>query len=156
MLHSSLCYLMQGNEYLLLHRTKKEHDINAGKWIGVGGKCEEGETPTDCMLREVKEEAGLTVTAYAYRGMITFLSDTFSEVMHLFTATEWKGKLHECDEGDLAWVDKEDMLSLPLWEGDRIFLHLLAQNHPFFCLTLHYQGDSLFSAVLDGKEIPIR
>ena len=122
---TTLCYLEQEGRYLMLHRTKKENDENHDKWIGVGGKFEDGESPEDCMRREVWEETGLTVTAFRYRGIVTFVSDVYPcEYMHLFTCTAWTGTPKECDEGDLAWISKEDLLRLPMWEGDKIFLRL--------------------------------
>ena len=154
MLNSTLCYLERGDEYLMLHRVKKKNDLNHDKWIGVGGKCEEGESPEDCVLRETREETGLTLTDYRYRGLVTFVSDQApTEYMHLFTASAWTGVPHECDEGELAWIEKDKLLSLPLWEGDKIFLRLLDAGEPFFSLKLRYQGDRLVQAVLNGKDI---
>ena len=156
MKNTTVCYLERGTQYLLLHRTKKENDENAGKWIGVGGKCEENESPEDCMLREVREETGLSVTQHRLRGVITFVSDAWEgQYMYLFTASKWHGALTDCDEGELAWVERTDMLHLPLWEGDRIFLALLAEKRPFFSLKLVYQGDSLQQAVLDGTPLTL-
>ncbi|HJC71891.1 MAG TPA: 8-oxo-dGTP diphosphatase [Candidatus Ruthenibacterium merdavium] len=156
MKNTTVCYLERGTQYLLLHRTKKENDENAGKWIGVGGKCEENESPEDCMLREVREETGLSVTQHRLRGVITFVSDAWEgQYMYLFTASKWHGALTDCDEGELAWVERTDMLHLPLWEGDRIFLALLAEERPFFSLKLVYQGDSLQQAVLDGTPLTL-
>lgn len=156
MKNTTVCYLEHGTQYLLLHRTKKENDENAGKWIGVGGKCEENESPEDCMLREVREETGLSVTQHRLRGVITFVSDAWEgQYMYLFTASKWHGALTDCDEGELAWVERTDMLHLPLWEGDRIFLALLAEERPFFSLKLVYQGDSLQQAVLDGTPLTL-
>lgn len=151
---TSLCYLEQNGCYLLLHRTKKERDDNRDKWIGIGGKFEEGESPEECMLREVKEETGLTVKEYRYRGIITFVSDVCpTEYMHLFTATAWSGELADCDEGELAWVEKSKLEALPMWEGDRVFLDLLNREIPFFSLKLTYTGEHLTSATLNGKPI---
>lgn len=156
MKNTTVCYLERGTQYLLLHRTKKENDENAGKWIGVGGKCEENESPEDCMLREVREETGLSVTQHRLRGVITFVSDAWEgQYMYLFTASKWHGALTDCDEGELAWVERTDMLHLPLWEGDRIFLALLAEERPFFSLKLVYQGDSLQQAVLNGTPLTL-
>ncbi len=152
---TTLCYLEKDEQYLMLHRTKKEHDENRDKWIGIGGKFEDGESPEDCMKREVSEETGLTVTAFRYRGIVTFVSDVYpTEYMHLFTCTDWTGTQRECDEGELAWIDKKQLLSLPMWEGDRIFLKLLEGNAPFFSLKLVYRGEHLTDAVLDG--VPIK
>ena len=151
---TTLCYPERDGKYLMLHRTKKENDENHDKWIGVGGKFENGESPEDCMMREVLEETGLTVTAFRYRGIVTFVSDLYPcEYMHLFTCTDWEGELKECDEGDLAWIDQQELRRLTLWEGDRIFLNLLEKDEPFFSLKLVYQGESLVSAVLNGSPI---
>jgi len=154
MINSTLCYLERGDEYLMLHRVKKKNDMNHDKWIGVGGKFEDKESPEDCILRECFEETGLTLTDYRYRGLVTFVSDLYpTEYMHLFTATEWSGTPHPCDEGELAWIKKADLLSLPLWEGDKIFLRLLEADSPFFSLKLKYEGEALVLAVLNGMRI---
>lgn len=154
MLNTTLCYLERGEEYLMLHRVKKENDVNKDKWIGVGGKFEEGESPEDCLLREVWEETGLTLTGYRYRGIVTFVCPPYpTEYMHLFTATEWIGKMHSCDEGDLEWVPKSRLPELPLWEGDHVFLRLLAEECPFFSLKLVYEENRLKQAILNGKAI---
>ena len=154
MLNSTLCYLERGDRYLMLHRVKKKNDLNHDKWIGVGGKCEEGESPEDCLLRETREETGLTLTNYRYRGLVTFVSDQApTEYMHLFTAARWSGRQKECPEGDLAWIKKQELLSLPIWEGDKIFLRLLEEDRPFFSLKLQYRGEQLVLAVLDGKQL---
>ena len=154
MKQTTLCYLERDDSYLLLHRTKKANDENRDKWIGVGGKFEKGETPEDCLLREVREETGLTLTRWRYRGIVTFLSDVYpTEQMHLFTADAWTGEEHVCDEGDLAWMKKSDFSALPMWEGDRIFLDLLDRDVPFFSLKLVYRGDVLIEAVLDGVKL---
>ena len=154
MKQTTLCYLERGDEYLMLHRTKKKNDENHDKWIGVGGKFEANESPEDCMRREILEETGLTVTDYRYRGIVTFVSDLYeTEYMHLFTVTDWTGEARECDEGELAWIKKQKLFDLTLWQGDRIFLKLLQEDVPFFSLKLTYQGDELIEAVLDGKKI---
>ena len=142
---TTLCYIEKEGKYLMLHRVKKHHDINAGKWIGVGGHVENGETPEECLLREVKEETGLTLTAYHLRGLVTFLSDVCEpELMCVFTADAFDGELIECDEGELAWVEKSDVLGLPTWEGDRVFLErLLSGDERFFSIKLRYEGDKL-------------
>ena len=151
---TTLVYLERAGEYLMLHRTKKENDINREKWIGVGGKFEEGESPEDCMRREVREETGYTVTSFRLRGVVTFLSDTApTEYMFLYTVDGWMGEERTCDEGELAWIKKEELLRLTMWEGDLIFLRLLEEEHPFFSLKLTYKGDRLLSAVLDGEVI---
>lgn len=156
MINSTLCYLERGDAYLMLHRVKKKHDLNHDKWIGVGGKFEEGESPEDCILRETREETGLVLTNYRYRGLVTFVSDQApTEYMHLFTATGWTGNPIPCDEGELAWIQKSDLLRLPMWEGDRIFLRLLDTEGPFFSLKLRYEGERLTQAVLNGKELPL-
>ena len=155
MIESTLCYLERDGKYLMLHRVKKKDDLNHDKWIGVGGKFEEGESPEDCVLRETWEETGLTLTAYRYRGLVTFVSDEWpTEHMHLFTAQDWTGMPHPCEEGELAWIEKERLLALPLWEGDKIFLRLLDTDCPFFSLKLQYRGETLVRVVLDGKELP--
>ena len=154
MINTTLCYLERGEEYLMLHRTKKETDLNHDKWIGVGGKFQDKESPEDCLLRETWEETGLTLTSYRYRGLVTFISNLWpTEYMHLFTADGWTGEPHPCDEGELAWIKKADLLSLPLWKGDQIFLDLLDRNTPFFSLKLQYEGDDLVLAVLNGERI---
>lgn len=142
---TTLCYIEKEGKYLMLHRVKKHHDINAGKWIGVGGHVENGETPEECLLREVKEETGLTLTAYRLRGLVTFLSDVCEpELMCVFTADAFDGELIECDEGELAWVEKSDVLGLPTWEGDRVFLErLLSGDDRFFSIKLRYEADHL-------------
>lgn len=142
---TTLCYIEQEGKYLMLHRVKKHHDINAGKWIGVGGHVKNGETPEECLLREVKEETGLVLTAYRLRGLVTFLSDACEpELMCVFTADAFDGEMIECDEGELAWVDKSEVLALPTWEGDRVFLErLLSGDERFFSIKLRYEGDKL-------------
>lgn len=152
MINTTLCYLEQDGCYLMLHRVKKENDMNRDKWLGVGGKFEDGESPEDCALREVLEETGLTMRGYRYRGIVTFVSDEYpTEYMHLFHSTEFSGALRECDEGALEWVPKAKVPELPIWEGDKIFLRLLDEDRPFFSLKLTYHGDRLAAAVLDGK-----
>ena len=154
MLHSTLCYLERDGHYLMLHRVKKQNDANHDKWIGVGGKFEEGESPEDCVTREVWEETGLTLTDYAYRGIVTFVSDRWEgEYMHLFTATGFTGQVKECDEGQLEWISKEKLMQLPMWAGDRLFLDRIAQPGPFFSLKLRYRGETLEGAWLNGKPL---
>lgn len=146
---TTLCYIEKDNKYLMLHRVKKENDLNKDKWIGVGGKFEEGESPEECLLREVKEETGLTLLNYRFRGIITFISDEWGcEYMHLFTSDRYEGELKECDEGELVWVPKDEIENLHLWEGDKIFLRLLKEREAFFSLKLCYEGDDLVEAVL--------
>jgi len=154
MRNTSLCYIERGGKYLMLHRVKKTVDENKDKWIGIGGKFEEGESPEDCVIREVSEETGLTLNSWRYRGIVTFVSDEWgTEYMHLFTSDDFSGTPCECDEGVLEWIEKERLLSLPIWEGDKIFLRLLDTDEPFFSLKLCYQGDTLIQAVLNGKKI---
>ena len=156
MLHSTLCYLERDGQYLMLHRVKKQNDANHDKWIGVGGKFEEGESPEDCVTREVWEETGLTLTDYAYRGVVTLVSDRWEgEYMHLFTATGFTGQVKECDEGQLEWIPKEKLMQLPMWAGDRLFLERIAQPGPFFSLKLRYRGETLEGAWLNGKPLNI-
>ncbi|MBS5046505.1 MAG: 8-oxo-dGTP diphosphatase [Firmicutes bacterium] len=155
MKNTTLCYIEnKRGDYLMLHRVKKENDCNRDKWIGVGGKFEDGESPEECVLRETLEETGLTLTDWRYRGIVTFVSDRWeTEYMHLFTATGWTGRLHECDEGVLEWVSREQFRGLPQWEGDRIFLRLIEEDAPFFSLKLRYEGEHLAYAALNGKEL---
>ena len=155
MKNTTLCYIEnERGDYLMLHRVKKENDCNRDKWIGVGGKFEPGESPEECVLRETLEETGLTLTDWRYRGIVTFVSDRWeTEYMHLFTATGWTGRLHECDEGVLEWVSREQFRGLPQWEGDRIFLRLIEEDAPFFSLKLRYEGEHLAYAALNGKEL---
>ena len=153
---TTLCYIESADrtEYLMLHRTKKKNDENEDKWIGVGGKLEEGESPEDCILRETLEETGLTLTEYAYRGIVYFESDRWeAEDMHLFTATAYTGEIKECDEGELAWLGKRALLKKKLWEGDKIFLGLLEAGAEFFRLRLCYEGEKLMHAELNGEKI---
>lgn len=155
MRNTTLCYIEKDGCYLMLHRTKKENDQSYDKWLGIGGKFEDKESPEDCVLREALEETGLTLTDYQYRGIVTFVSDEWeTEFMHLFTATGFTGELRECDEGDLEWVPIQTVLQLPMWAGDRIFLNLLANpDEPFFSLKLVYEGDTLVSASRSGKPL---
>ena len=153
--NSTLCYITRGDEVLMLHRVKKKNDVNKDKWIGIGGKFEADESPDECLLREAKEETGLTLTGWKCRGVVTFLTNEpyDGEYMYLFTADRFEGELKECDEGNLQWVSREFLNELPKWEGDQIFLDLLWQDAPFFLLKLRYEGDALVEAVLDGKKI---
>lgn len=133
MLNTTLCYVTRGSQVLMLHRVKKKVDINKDKWIGIGGKFEGEESPDECLLREAKEETGLTLTSWQCRGVVTFLNDTCEgEYMYLFTADGFEGEMTQCDEGDLQWVEREFLNALPKWEGDQIFLDLLWQNAAVF------------------------
>ncbi len=143
-----LCYLERDGKYLMLNRNKKRNDINGGKWIGVGGKLEEGESPEECLRREVYEETGYRVTSYRFRGIVTFVSNVCpTEYMFLYTADGFDGNEIVCDEGDLHWVDKSAVLSLPLWEGDKVFLKYLFEDRDLFSLKLVYRGDELIEVV---------
>ena len=154
MKETTLCYIENENKYLMLHRIKKENDVNKDKWIGIGGKIEEGETPEECVIREAFEETGLTLNSYKYRGIVHFCSDVYeNEQMHLFTCDEYCGDVKECDEGVLCWVDRDEIYNLPLWEGDKLFLGLIGTDVDFFDLVLEYKGEKLVSALLNGKKI---
>ena len=157
MRNTTLCYLERDGCYLMLHRIKKENDLNRDKWIGIGGKFEEGESPENCLLREVREETGLTLDSWRYCGIVTFVSDEWgTEYMHLFHSEDFHGSLRECDEGSLEWIEKSALASLPdLWEGDRIFLRMMENNEPFFSLKLCYRGDLLTGAALNGRVMEI-
>lgn len=154
MINTSLCYIERGEQYLMLHRVKKQNDQNHDKWIGIGGKFEPGESPEDCVLREVREETGLTLTHWRYCGIVTFVLADWTEYMHLFCADGFEGTLRECDEGVLELIDKSALRALPMWEGDKIFLDLMQAHRPFFSLKLVYdEADVLRAAVLDGKPL---
>ena len=155
MVNTTLCYILRGDEVLMLHRVKKKNDLSQDKWIGIGGKFEANETPDECLLREAYEETGLTLTNWQCRGVVTFLTNGpwDGEYMYLFTADSFEGEIGECNEGDLQWVSRDFLNNLPKWEGDQIFLDLLWQNAPFFLLTLRYSGDKLLEAILNGQKI---
>jgi 8-oxo-dGTP diphosphatase len=148
MKNTTLCYIEHNGKVLMLFRNKKKKDINEGKWIGIGGKFKENESPEECMLREVYEETGIRLTNWKYRGIVTFVSDSCEgEYMHLFTATSDTDKVCDCKEGTLKWIEKTEILSLNMWEGDRVFLELLDKDERFFSLKLVYKGDKLISTV---------
>ena len=150
---TTLCYIEKENQYLMLHRVSKKKDGNKDKWIGVGGHFEERESQEDCLLREVREETGLELVNYQFRGIVTFISDKWEdEYMCLYTADKYIGEIGVCDEGELVWVEKDKIKDLNIWEGDKIFLRLLAENELFFSLKLEYQGENLINAILNGKE----
>lgn len=156
MQNTTLIYIEKESKYLMLHRTKKENDYNKDKWIGIGGHFEEGESPEECVCREVKEETGLDLRSQEYRGIVTFVSDNnFTEFMHIFWSDDFSGDLLECNEGDLEWVEKSRMNDLPHWKGDEIFLNLLDMQVPFFSLKLVYEKGILLKAVLNGKSLEI-
>lgn len=153
-MNTTLCYIERDGQYLMLHRTKKKNDINEGKWLGIGGHFEAGESPEECLLREIREETGLAIDSYRYRGIVTFYAPPYpTEYMHLFTATTSQELCADCNEGELAWIPISQVPSLPLWEGDRIFLRLLLEDAPFFSLKLSYEGDRLKEARLDGETL---
>ena len=155
MVNTTLCYILRGDEVLMLHRVKKKNDLSQDKWIGIGGKFEANETPDECLLREAYEETGLTLTNWQCRGVVTFLTNGpwDGEYMYLFTADSFEGDLKTCDEGDLQWISRDKLNALPKWEGDQIFLDLLWQDAPFFLLKLRYEGDRLAEAVLNGRKV---
>ena len=155
MRNTTLCHIEKDGKYLMLHRIKKHNDLNQDKWIGIGGKFEDRESPEQCNRREVFEETGLTLGKCEYRGIVTFVSDKWAtEYMHIFTCTDFQGTIKECDEGVLEWVDKQKIYDLPLWEGDKIFLKLIeSPDTPFFSLRLEYNGEKLVSAILNDEVI---
>lgn len=153
---TTLCYLERGSQYLMLHRVSKKVDVNKDKWIGVGGHFERGESPEECLLREVKEETGLTLTSYRFRGLVTFLCDQWEpEYMCLYTADGFEGEMIECNEGTLEWVEKADLQKRNLWPGDKIFFQLLMEDAPFFSLKLRYEKEKLKEACLNGRGLDI-
>lgn len=154
---TTLCYIEKDGCYLMLHRVTKSDDINRDKWIGVGGHFEADESPEDCLLREVREETGLTLRSWRFCGIVTFIADGAApEYMCLYTSDDFDGTLHNCDEGTLEWVAQERLFELNLWEGDKIFLQLLAAHAPFFSLKLVYTNGALVTATLDGKSLELR
>ena len=157
MRNTTLCHIEKDGCYLMLHRIKKENDLNRDKWVGIGGKFEDKESPEECNRREVFEETGLILKSVEYRGIVTFVSDKWeTEYMHIFYSDSFSGEIKECDEGVLEWVKKEKLYSLPIWEGDKIFLNLLETDTPFFSLKLEYTGDTLLKAVLNEKILDIK
>ncbi len=158
MKNTGLCHIEKDGCYLMLHRVKKKNDLNQDKWVGIGGKFEENESPEECNLREVYEETGLTLNSARYCGIVTFVSDKWEgEYMHLFHSDDFSGTIKsDCDEGNLEWIDKKELLSLPLWQGDKIFLRLIDEKAPFFSLKLIYEGDTLVRSVLNGETINVR
>ena len=159
MINTTLCYITRGQDVLMLHRVKKKNDINRDKWIGVGGKFEGTESPDECLLREVYEETGLTLTSWQCRGVVTFLQEQadglFGEFMYLFTADGFTGTLKESDEGNLEWVKKTDVYDLPIWEGDKVFFRLLEEEIPTFSLKLRYEREQLVETMLNGISMEI-
>lgn len=146
MILSTLCYIEKDGKYLMLHRTKKKNDINKDKWIGIGGKFEEKESPEECIIREVKEETGFTLKSYKLRCIVTYISTNWeTEYMYVFTSNNFTGELIECNEGDLQWVDKDKVFELNLWEGDKIFLEKLKSDNNFFTVKFEYDGDKLLN-----------
>ncbi len=147
MRNTTLCHIEKDGKYLMLHRTKKKNDLNQDKWVAIGGKLEDKESPEEANAREVFEETGLTLNSCRYCGIVTFVSDIWeTEYMHIFHSEDFSGELHCCDEGELAWVKIEDIYSLPIWEGDKIFLKLIEQKAPFFSLKLEYEGEKLIKS----------
>lgn len=151
MFNTTLCYIEKDDSYLMMHRVKKKNDMNQDKWVGVGGKLEEGETPHECARREIFEEVGIEVAKLNYRGLVTFVSDIYgTEYMHLFTSDSYIGEIKDnCNEGNLEWVKKSEVRNLPIWEGDKIFFDLLDRKTQFFSLKLVYEGDKLASHTLE-------
>ena len=144
MILATLCYIEKDGKYLMLHRTKKKNDINKNKWIGVGGKFEQGESPEECIVREVKEETGLTLKTYKLQCIVTYVSTAWeTEYMYVFTSNDFTGELTECDEGDLQWIDKNKIKELETWEGDKIFLDKIQNNDNFFTVKFEYDGEKL-------------
>ena len=136
-------YLEKDNKYLMLYRNKKKNDMNQGKWLGVGGHVEEGETPLEAVIRETKEETGLDLKSAEYRAIISFVNDDYVEIIYQYTSSDFTGEVIDCDEGELKWIDKSEVLSLPMWEGDKYFLDPLIKNEPFFEITIKYKNNKL-------------
>ena len=154
MRNTTLCHIEKDGCYLMLHRVKKENDLNRDKWVGIGGKFEDMESPEECNSREVLEETGLTLNSARYCGIVTFVSDKWeTEYMHIFHSDDFSGTVRDCDEGVLEWVKKENLYTMPIWEGDKIFLRLIEENAPFFSLKLVYEGDRLVYSALNGEKL---
>lgn len=154
MINTTLCHIEKDGKYLMLHRVKKQNDLNHDKWVGIGGKFEDKESPEECNLREVKEETGLTLNSYTYCGIVTFVSDKWeTEYMHIFHSNDFYGEIKECDEGNLEWIEIKELYNLPIWEGDKIFFKLIEEKATFFSLKLEYRGEILINAVLNGQKI---
>ena len=154
MRNTTLCYIEKDGKYLMLHRISKKNDLNHDKWVGIGGKFEDKESPEECNLRETFEETGLILKSSRYCGIVTFVSDIWeTEYMHIFHSVDFSGELKDCDEGKLEWVEKSEVYNLPIWEGDKIFLKLIEENVPFFSLKLEYVGDNLVNSVLNGEKL---
>lgn len=152
MRNTTLCHIEKNGNYLMLHRVKKQNDLNQDKWVGIGGKFEDKESPEECNVREVFEETGLRLNSARYCGIVTFVSDKWeTEYMHIFHTADFCGEIKDCDEGNLEWVDKKALYELPIWQGDKIFLRLIEKPTPFFSLKLVYEGDTLLEAILNGK-----
>ncbi len=144
MILSTLCYIEKDGQYLMLHRTKKKNDLNKDKWLGIGGKFEEGESPEECIVRETREETGLILKDYKLHCIVTYVSTNWeTEYMYVFTSKEFEGNLIECNEGDLQWVDKDKVACLNTWEGDKIFLNKIQNGDGFFTIKFEYDGDKL-------------
>lgn len=152
---TTLCYMEKDESFLMLHRTKKVNDINKDKYIGVGGHIEHGESPEECIRREILEETGLTAGKIDIRGLITFVIDDYDEYSFLYTCSDFSGELKECNEGELTWIPKKDVEKLPIWEGDKIFFRLLEERKDFFSLKLHYVKDELVGVALDGEKLQV-
>lgn len=150
MKNTTTCYIEEDGKYLMLHRVKKKNDMNKGKWIGVGGKFEEGESPEECLIREVKEETGLNLNSYELKCIVTYVSNRYeSEQMYVFTSSDFNGKLIECNEGNLEWIDKDKILNLNIWEGDKLFIDKIQKGDKFFTLKVEYEGDKLIDYKLN-------
>ena len=142
-----MIYLEKDNQYLMLYRNKKKKDINKNKYIGVGGHVEKGETPDEAVVREVKEETGLDLLSFNKRGLVYFVLNGYEEEMYIYTSLDFKGELIECNEGELSWIDKDNVISLPIWEGDKYFLKHLLEDEKYFEMRLVYENDKLIEVI---------